>query len=85
MRMEICCVFDKVSELYALPMFVATKGVAVRMFTDEVNRVAGDNNLHLHPGDFVLESVGSWDNEKGDFVSFPKVVLCRGDIVKVGG
>jgi len=64
-------------------MFVASKGIAVRMFTDEVNRSASDNVMFSHAGDFVLFELGLFDNVSGVFLCSDPVVLCQGGLVKV--
>ena len=59
-------VFDRASKTYGRVVQVASKGVALRSFTDEVNRAAADNDLNRHPDDFDLCIVGSFDDSTGD-------------------
>ena len=54
MIMQIFAVYDTASGSFARPMFVASRGVALRVFSDEVNRKADDNMLFNHPEDFQL-------------------------------
>jgi hypothetical protein len=81
--MVICSVFDSVSGLYARPAFVASKGVARRMFSDEVNRMDKDNALNGHSEDFGLYYLGVFDDETGLFVGAVPEVLCLGLEVKL--
>lgn len=41
----------------------------MRSFTDEVNRVAPDNPLSMHPDDYTLWYLGHWDEDSGVFSS----------------
>lgn len=54
---------------YGRPMFMQSKGQALRSFSDEVNRVADDNQMNKHPEDFALFYLGLFDEETGVFVS----------------
>lgn len=77
MIMEVCSVYDSVSGVYARPIFVVSKGAAVRLFYDEVNRDAADNALNKHPEDFSLWHLGSFDDTACRFMLLPAAVeLC---------
>ena len=58
---------DSAVQAFNRPFFVPTVAVAVRSFTDEVNRVAPDNHMNAHPEDFELWVVGQFDDETGIF------------------
>lgn len=58
-------VFDSAVQAYGQPLFVQARQAAVRMFTDEVNRAADDNNLYRHPEDFELRLLGFFDEGTG--------------------
>ena len=45
--------------------FVASEGVAIRQFQDEVNRESDDNQLYRHPDDFQLFYLGTFDDNTG--------------------
>lgn len=62
-------------------------GAALRSFTDEVNRAAQDNALHMHPDDYTLHVVAVFDDETGKFESDETTfrVLARGKDVVNGG
>lgn len=68
MRQKVCAVFDSAMQAYLRPFFVPTTQMAVRSFTDEVNRRADDNNMFRHPGDYVLWYLCDFDEESGLFL-----------------
>lgn len=61
----IFSVFDLKSGLYGRPFVAAATGVAIRQFTDEVNRSEAENLLYHHPADFDLYHVGNFDETTG--------------------
>lgn len=67
MRMVLLSVFDVQAQAFMRPIFVAARGVGVRMVTDEVNRSAPDNLMFHHPEDFRVFELGSWDDSSGLF------------------
>jgi len=77
---QVVSVFDVALESYARPFFVPTVGAAVRSFTDEVNRVSPDNPLNVHPDDFALFLLATFDDERGAFVMLdqPKKLIGAG-------
>lgn len=81
MIQQVCSVFDAKSGIYSKPMFFVTKGVAVRSFTDEVNRKESD--LGAHPEDFQLLSLGTFDDQSGSFTQDKVVSLALASAVKV--
>ena len=68
---------DRAAEVFNRPFFVPHRNVAIRDFTDEVNRVAGDNQLNKHPDDFDLYLLGEFDDSRGAFVNNEPQVLVR--------
>ena len=72
----VCSVKDRAADAYGRPMFVPSIGVAIRGFTDEINRQAADNQMYAHPDDFDLYELGTWDDNTCMFVGHesPKVV-----------
>lgn len=68
MQLVIVSVFDAGTQTFARPFFVRAEGEARRSFQDEVNRVAADNPLHNHPGDFRLFKLGTFEDTTGLFV-----------------
>jgi len=65
-------------------MFVPSVGVAIRSFSDEINRADAENQLHNHPDDFDLYEFGEFDDNTGSFVLHeqPKL-LTLGKQVKI--
>ncbi|QCS36700.1 nonstructural protein [Capybara microvirus Cap3_SP_641] len=79
----VVSVKDRAAEVFNRPFFVPHRNVAIRDFTDEVNRVASDNQLNKHPDDFDLYLLGVFNDNEGVFVSEePPIVLVRGKDVK---
>lgn len=86
MILKIFAVRDRQGESFAAPMFIPMPGQAIRSFTDEVNRSAGDNPLFAHPDDFDLYQLGDFDTSTGRFVCPPDPVpLVLGKNVKLNG
>lgn len=67
MKRYVCAVFDSAVDAFAQPFFVPSLGVALRSFTDEVNRNADDNNLARHPDDYTLWVLATFDEDAGMF------------------
>jgi len=65
-------------------MFVPSVGVAIRSFSDEVNRKDPENQLFNHPDDFDLYELGEFDDNTGLFAlhDAPKL-LSLGKQVKI--
>ena len=84
MKLNICSVKDRAADAYGRPMFVPSIGVAIRSFTDEVNRNDPENNLHNHPDDFDLYDLGVFDDQTGMFTLHDQPTqLCLGKQVKI--
>jgi len=77
MILFVVCVKDRAADVFNRPFFVPHRNVAIRDFTDEVNRVAGDNQLNKHPDDFDLYLLGEYDDSRGAFVNNEPQVLVR--------
>lgn len=63
--LKVCAVRDTAIEAYMNPIFVPALGLAVRSFTDEINRPQGQFNAH--PGDFDLWHIADFDDHSGKF------------------
>jgi len=77
MILFVVCVKDRAADVFNRPFFVPHRNVAIRDFTDEVNRVAGDNPLNKHPDDFDLYLLGEFDDSRGAFSNGDPQVLVR--------
>ena len=67
MKLTLCTVKDRAADAYGRPMFVPSTGVAIRSFSDEINRADADNQLYNHPDDFDLYELGEFDDNTGKF------------------
>lgn len=65
MRYLMCAIKDTAVGAYLRPFCCRAPGEAIRIFTDEVNRVDAQNPLNVHPKDFELWSVGFFDDSSG--------------------
>lgn len=68
MRYVIIAVRDSAAEAFSVPQFYASHGVALRGFTDEVNRKDDKNPFYVHAEDFEMYSLGEYDDGTGQFV-----------------
>jgi len=84
MKLTLCSVKDRAADAYGRPMFVPSVGVAIRSFSDEINRQDADNQLYNHPDDFDLYELGEFDDNSGKFALHeePKL-LSLGKQVKI--
>lgn len=84
MKLVLCSVKDRAADAYGRPMFVPSVGVAIRSFSDEVNRKDVENQLFNHPDDFDLYELGEFDDNTGLFALHeqPKL-LSLGKQVKI--
>ena len=84
MKLNICSVKDRAADAFGRPMFVTSTGVAIRSFSDELNRSDADNQLYNHPDDFDLYEFGVFDDNTGlfDLYDQPKL-LSLGKQVKI--
>ena len=80
----IVSVRDSAAEAFGRPMYMQSIGIAIRSFTDEVNRDDKDNQLFNHPDDFDLYELGVFDDSIGKYElrDNPSVIV-RGKDVKI--
>lgn len=83
MKMVIVSIKDTAADAFGRPAFVATEGVALRQFQDEVNRASDDNQLYKHPQDFHLYYIGLFDDATGKFelLENPKLITRANDVI----
>lgn len=62
--LKVFAIYDRKVEAYMQPMFFQTVGQAVRGFSDACKDEK--SNLAKHPGDFVLEQLGEFDEHSGE-------------------
>ena len=84
MKMVIVSILDTAAGAYGRPAYLATEGVAIRQFSDEINRASEDNQMYVHPDDFDLFYLGTFDDNTGafDLLASPKQI-CLGKQVKI--
>lgn len=67
MQLTLCTVKDRAADAFGRPMFVPSTGVAIRSFSDEINRQSEDNQMYNHSDDFDLYELGTFDDNTGIF------------------
>lgn len=74
MKLRVFSVFDSAAEAFLPPMFLQSRGVAMRSFGDAVNRK--DHQFHEHPEHFTLFEIGLWDDSNAQFELHKTPVSC---------
>lgn len=84
MKMLVCSVYDLATKAFMQPFFVRTKGEAARSFMDACSD--GKTNFCRHPSDFVLFTLGEFDDASGHIDSYqtPEKVMTALDCVPEG-
>lgn len=67
----VVSVRDRAADTFGPPYVVPHAGVAVRSFTNEVNRADEKNPLYMNPEDFELWELGSFEDSTGRFTTTP--------------
>lgn len=65
MRLLVCAVRDRAADAFMRPFVVPATGLAIRSFSDEINRKAPDNPMSAHPDDYDLFKIGEFEEETG--------------------
>lgn len=84
MKYLIFVLKDRAADVFGQPMFSTSEGSQVRAFSDEVNRADEKNMLYLHPDDFDLFRVGSFDDQTAVFETQLPELVVLGRSVKKG-
>lgn len=84
MKLVIVSIKDRAADAFGRPAYVATEGVAIRQFMDEINRGDTESQIYQHPDDFDLYYLGTFDDNTGgfDLLASPKQI-CLGKQVKI--
>lgn len=83
MHLTACSIYDSVAEAWTRPMFVRSKGEAMRGFMDALQNPESD--FSRHPEHYSLYAVGTFDEFSGELVSAePQLLLCGRDVGKEG-
>lgn len=78
MRYKVFSIRDRAADVFGQPFFCANGAVAIRMFTDEVNRPDQNSNLYRHPEDFDLYYLGDFDDAAGEMIPEHPVQIAVG-------
>jgi hypothetical protein len=77
MKQVVVAIKDRAADAFGRPAFVASIGVAIRSFSDEVNRSDAENQMFHHPDDFDLYELASYDDSTGivEMLENPKLLI----------
>lgn len=85
--MTVYCVLavrDRALDAFMQPLFVPAIGMALRSFTDEVNRP--ESPMCAHPDDYDLYQIGTYDDAVGLLTSLtPRQVAIGKDVKRPAG
>lgn len=86
MKLMAYSIFDKKAECYLNPFFARAPGEAHRIFSDACQRKEEGNLIAMHPEDYDLYQVGSFDTLVGEMLQIddndkiiPPRLLVRGE------
>ena len=72
---EAFAVRDTCVGAYLLPMFFQNSAAAVRALGDAVNKPKDDNQFYQHPEHYQLYSIGSFNDDDGQFTPVVPVFI----------
>lgn len=75
---KVCCLKDRAADCFGQPIFANSTGSAIRSFSDEINRADNKTALAMHPEDFDLYLLGTFDDNTAEFD------LCRPTQIAIG-
>lgn len=87
MKMIVIGIFDRKSQSFVEMSATPALGVAVRAFTEAVNKPS-ESPVHKWPADFELWELGEWDTESGHLTPrlnenhYERKLIVAGDSVK---
>ncbi len=84
MKQVVVSVKDRAADAFGRPAFVPSTGVAIRSFSDEINRDHPENQMFSHPDDFDLYELAMYDDSTGivEMLDTPKLLML-GKMAKV--
>ena len=82
-KLKIFAVRDQAVDAFNRPFFSPSRGLAVRSFTDEVNRSDPANPMYAHHEEFVLYELGQFDEETGIFETINPLIVCYASSVAI--
>lgn len=80
MLVKTYVIFDVKAKFYNKPFFLQNDSVAIRAFTDLANDPNSD--VCKHPTDFILFSLGTYDDETAKLSTTEPLVLARAHELK---
>lgn len=86
-KLIVVSVRDRQMDAFNRPFFVPSVGLAIRSFTDEVNRKADNNPMFMHANDFELFRIGTWDEDTALFENLEppmSIAIAANVLVKEG-
>jgi len=69
MKVQVFSIYDSKAEAYLPPMFLQSKGLALRAFSDAVNKTGHD--LNKWAADYTLFHIAEYDDERGEIEMLP--------------
>lgn len=77
MKFVVVSIKDRAADAFGRPAFVPSVGVAIRSFSDEINRSDSENQMYSHPDDFDLFELASYDDSTGivEMLDVPKLLI----------
>ncbi|MEM0168022.1 MAG: hypothetical protein QW515_05270 [Thermoplasmatales archaeon] len=73
---KVFSIYDSKAEVYSNPVFIRTKGEAIRGLAECVNN--SDHHYGRHSEDFTLFEIGEWDDLTGTFMPYQaKISICN--------
>lgn len=83
MKLQVFAVRDRAMNGYLQPFFLQSEGLAIRSFTDEINRADPKNPMFAHADDYDLYHLGTFDDETGTFATKQPKQICIGKQVAI--
>lgn len=83
MKIRCYAVRDRAMNGFLQPFFLASDGLAIRSFADEINRADPKNAMYAHADDYDLYHLGTFDEEQGLFETFNPKQLAIGKQVAI--
>lgn len=81
MILHVVSIRDRAANVFLQPMFMVSRGVANRNFSDAVNDKSNDYPYHKHPDDYDLYELGTFDDNTGEFKGSPELLARGKDLV----
>ncbi|WNK12492.1 MAG: nonstructural protein [Microvirus sp.] len=80
MKLLVFAIFDTALNAHAHPMYFQTTPLAMRSFTQEINRKDTTNQLHVNATDFSLWQLATYDDATGEFTNERQLIARAQDL-----